>query len=129
MSKSAIICVDDEKIVLESLQNQLASLLGNKYKYEMAESVEEAWEVIEELVEDGYTMVLVISDWLMPETKGDQFLIDVHKKFPSTVKVMLTGQADPAAVENAKVNARLDAYIQKPWTQEKLRNELGRLLN
>jgi len=113
MAKCAIICVDDEKIVLESLQNQLASLLGNKYKYEMAESVDEAWEVIEELVEDGYSMVLVISDWLMPETKGDQFLIDVHKKFTNTVKIMLTGQPDPGAVENAKINARLDAYIQK----------------
>lgn len=129
MSKQAIICVDDEKIVLESLQNQLAALLGSKYKYEMAESVDEAWEVIEELVEDGYTMVLVITDWLMPEIKGDVFLVDLHKKFPCTIKVMLTGQADATAVENARANANLDSYIQKPWTQERLKAELSRLLN
>ena len=118
--KRAILCVDDEKIVLDSLQEQLSATFGDEFEYEIAESVEEAWEVIEDMVAEGYEMVLVISDWLMPKVKGDKFLIDLHKKYPNTVKIMLTGQADPEAVKNAMENADLYAYIRKPWKAEQL---------
>lgn len=118
--KRAILCVDDEKIVLDSLQEQLRSTFGDRFEYEIAESVEEAWEVIDGLVGDGYDMVLVISDWLMPRIKGDTFLIDVHNKYPETVTIMLTGQADPEAVQNAMDNANLYAYIRKPWREADL---------
>ncbi len=118
--KKAILCVDDEKIVLDSLQEQLHVAFGDSFQYEIAESVDEAWEVIDDLVNDGYEMVLIISDWLMPRVKGDQFLIDVHEKYPKTVTVMLTGQADPEAIQNAYNNANLYAYIKKPWKEEDL---------
>lgn len=120
MEKPAILCVDDEKIVLDNLREQLSSAFGDAFEYEVAESVEEAWEVIEWLQEDGCEFVLVISDWLMPMTKGDEFLVEVHNKFPGTVKMMLTGQADPDAVQNAKDNADLHAYIRKPWNEQDL---------
>lgn len=118
--KRAILCVDDEKIVLDSLQEQLHVAFGDTFQYEIAESVDEAWEVIDDLVSDGYEMVLIISDWLMPRTKGDEFLIDVHERYPKTVTVMLTGQADPEAIQNAYNNANLYAYIKKPWKEEDL---------
>ena len=118
--KAAILCVDDEKIVLDSLQEQLESTFGDRFQYEIAESVDEAWEVIEDLVSDDYKMVLVISDWLMPRVKGDTFLVEVHKKFPEAVTIMLTGQADPDAVQNAMENANLYAYIKKPWREDDL---------
>jgi DNA-binding NtrC family response regulator len=119
-AKRAILCVDDEKIVLDSLQEQLRTTFGDRFEYEIAESVEEAWEVIDELVTEQFDMVLVISDWLMPRVKGDTFLIDVHSKYPQTVKIMLTGQADPEAVQNAMDNANLYAYIRKPWREADL---------
>lgn len=118
--KRAILCVDDEKIVLDSLQEQLEATFGDRFTYEIAESVDEAWEVIDDLVGDNYEMVLVISDWLMPRVKGDTFLVDVHNQYPQTVTIMLTGQADPDAVQNAMENANLFAYIKKPWREEDL---------
>jgi DNA-binding NtrC family response regulator len=127
-SKRAILCVDDEKIVLDSLQDQLRSTFGDEFEYEIAESVDEAWEVIEDLVSQGYEMVLVISDWLMPRVKGDTFLIELHQKYPETVTIMLTGQADPEAVENAYQNANLYAYIRKPWREEDLINYVNNAL-
>ncbi|MCX8113169.1 MAG: response regulator [Bacteroidia bacterium] len=126
--KRAILCVDDEKIVLDSLQEQLRATFGDKFEYEIAESVDEAWEVIEDLVDQGYEMVLVISDWLMPRVKGDTFLIELHQKYPETVTIMLTGQADPEAVENAFQNANLYAYIRKPWREEDLINYVNNAL-
>ncbi|MCX7605860.1 MAG: response regulator [Bacteroidia bacterium] len=126
--KRAILCVDDEKIVLDSLQEQLRATFGDQFEYEIAESVDEAWEVIEDLVSQGFEMVLVISDWLMPRVKGDTFLIELHQKYPETVTIMLTGQADPEAVENAFQNANLYAYIRKPWREEDLINYVNNAL-
>lgn len=126
--KRAILCVDDEKIVLDNLQEQLRATFGDQFEYEIAESVDEAWEVIEDLVSQGYEMVLVISDWLMPRVKGDTFLIELHQKYPETVTIMLTGQADPEAVENAFQNANLYAYIRKPWREEDLINYVNNAL-
>ncbi len=39
--KRAILCVDDEKIVLDSLQDQLRNTFGDEFEYEIAESVDE----------------------------------------------------------------------------------------
>lgn len=121
MSKEfAILCVDDEKVVLDSLQQQLRHGLDNEYTCEIAESVSEAWEVIEELTEEGYGIIMVISDWLMPVVKGDKFLVEVHQKYPETATILLSGQADQSAVDNAVTNAKLFAYVKKPWQPDEL---------
>lgn len=119
MKKKLILCVDDEKTVLNSLLQQLQNGLGNAYLYEIAESAEEAWEVIGEL-QNKIEMVLIISDWLMPGMKGDEFLTLLHQKYPSVVTMMLTGQADESAIQNAKNHANLYACLRKPWDKEDL---------
>lgn len=120
MSELAILCVDDEVVILDSLKEQLKRCFGDRYIYEVAESADEAWEVIEELQEDEIDIIVIVSDWLMPGTKGDEFLIQVHQKFPQLIKIMLTGQADEAAIKNAQEQANLHACLQKPWTEEQL---------
>ncbi|RKZ38234.1 MAG: response regulator, partial [Gammaproteobacteria bacterium] len=102
MDERVILCVDDEEIVLNSLEMQFKEQLGEEYTYEFAENAEDALEIIEELNEENVKILVVISDWLMPGLKGDEFLIKVHQKFPRIVKVLLTGQADEQAVERAK---------------------------
>lgn len=128
MDRKAILCVDDERIVLDSLVDQFMLTFGDKYHYEVAMSVDEAWEAIEFLVEDGIEMVLVVSDWLMPGVKGDKFLVDLHQKFPQTVKIMLTGQAEQGAIQNAIDNASLYAYIRKPWSEAELIDKINHAL-
>ncbi|MCS7073006.1 MAG: response regulator [Bacteroidia bacterium] len=125
----AILCVDDEKIVLDSLLNQLMDAFGDEYLYEVAESVDEAWEVIDYLNEQGIIMVLVITDWLMPSVKGDTFLVDLHKKYPNTTKIMLTGQAEESSIRNAFNNANLYAFIKKPWDSKELIQKISNALN
>lgn len=117
MRKHGILCVDDEKIILQSLRNQLARNFGEQYRYEIAESPEEALEVIEELVADHIEVLIIVSDWLMPNIRGDEFLILVHEKFPNITKIMLTGQADQAAIDRARQYANLYCCISKPWDE------------
>jgi len=118
--RKAIVCVDDENIILNSLGEQIENLFGGNYIYEYAENAQEGMEVLEELTDEGVSVLVIVSDWLMPGKKGDEFLIEVHKKFPNIVKVMLTGQADESAIDNARKNANLFACIHKPWTAEQL---------
>ncbi len=118
--KKAILCVDDEEIILTSLRDQLHNHFGNRYIYEFAESADEALEVISELDEDDVEILIIVSDWLMPNMKGDEFLIRVHEQFPNIIKVMLTGHADEAAIERTRQNANLHRCLYKPWTEEEL---------
>lgn len=120
MEKQVILCVDDEKIVLNSLRAQLKEKFGNKYIYEFSENALDAMELIEELMEDDTDILLIVSDWLMPGMKGDEFLIKVHEKFPKIVKVMLTGQADEKAIQRAFDKANLHRCLFKPWTEDAL---------
>lgn len=126
--KKAILCVDDEKIIILSLVEQLKEKFGSKYIYETAMSADEALIVIDELIGSEVTVILVISDWLMSGMKGDEFLIKVSELYPGTVNIMLTGQATPQAIENASKNGALNAYIQKPWNKEELMNKISELL-
>lgn len=119
MSKPVILCVDDEEVILNSLKIQLKNELGDTYLYEVAESADEALELIEEL-EETTNILLIVSDWLMPGTKGDEFLIQVHQKYPNIIKVMLTGQADSFAIERAKTQANLHSCLYKPWNRKQL---------
>lgn len=122
MNKTAILCVDDENIILESLIEQLKKYFGDGFLYEIAENAEEGMEIIEELIKDGIKNIIIVTDWLMPGTKGDEFLINVHKKYPSVVNILLTGQANEDAINRARKNADLFAVIQKPWSEEDLYN-------
>ena len=125
MSETAILCVDDEVSVLKVLKEQLKRLFGNRYVYEMAQNAEEAWGVIDQLEKDGDSILIIVSDWLMPGVKGDEFLAQVHGRFPQITTVMLTGQADEEAIERATQQANLYACIQKPWTEEDLLSIVG----
>lgn len=116
MSAATILLVDDEKTILDSLKGQLRSGFGARFRYETAENVTEAWEVIDDLEEDGVQLVVIVSDWLMPGVRGDEFLADVRRRMPHTVRVMLTGQADPAAIRRAYDEAAVQAVLRKPWS-------------
>lgn len=129
MSDAAILCVDDEPSILSVLKEQLKQLFGKRYIYEVAQSAEEAWIVIDELEEEGVDILVIVSDWLMPNIRGDEFLMQVHQRFPKIVTVMLTGQADEAAIERARQQANLYACIHKPWTEQELQQVISHALN
>ena len=129
MNQQVIICVDDERTVLRGLKAELQEAVGNNYMIEIAEGGEEALELIEELLEDGDQVVLIISDHIMPEMKGDELLKQVHLLSPKTIKIMLTGQADLEAIGNAINSAKLYRYLTKPWQAEDLKLTVKQAIN
>jgi diguanylate cyclase (GGDEF)-like protein len=119
--KPIIICIDDEVTVLDSLKIELKKALGDEYIIETAEGGEDALELMEDLIEDGCQVALVLSDYIMPDIRGDEVLKRIHEMSPNTLKIMLTGHANLEAVSNAIKHAKLYRYVSKPWQSEDLK--------
>ena len=115
MSKQVILCVDDERMILDSLYHRLKQHLGNNYTIEVAESAEEAIDLFRELKQSQVEIPLIISDQIMPGLKGDELLIQIHAESTETIKILLTGQASIETIANAVNYANLYRYIAKPW--------------
>lgn len=128
---AAILCVDDEEIILRALSQDLNRHFKDDYLIELAQSAEDAFEILDELKSDGVRILVIVSDWLMPGMKGDEFLIKAHKRFPKVIKMLLTGQADKEAIKNAQLNANLKYTFSKPWDAKelisKIEEEIGKM--
>jgi len=129
MNELAIICVDDDPAILSSLEMEIKEVVGNTYLIELAENGEDALEIYEELSSAGHEIALMISDYIMPNMKGDELLKRIHLHSPKTLKIMLTGQADIEAVSHAIQYANLYRYISKPWQPADLRLTVKEALN
>ncbi|MEA5477197.1 PAS domain S-box protein [Pseudanabaena galeata UHCC 0370] len=119
MSNPTILCVDDERNVLLSIRTQLMRYFPD-FMIEIAESAEEALEVVEDLIDSGHELPLVIADQIMPNMRGDQFLIELHDRYPKILKVMLTGQARAEDVGNVVNRGNLYRFMSKPWNENDL---------
>ena len=118
--KPAILCVDDEPIILDVLKHQLKDHFGTNMAYEMAQDGEEGLDVIEELTQQGVEIVVIVSDWMMPGMNGGEFLERVYQKFPGTGLIILTGHADQDCLQKTLQQIPIKQCMSKPWTEEQL---------
>ena len=125
---TAIVLVDDEKMILDSLKGQLRTLFDRRFAIEAAENVPEAWELIDELHEDGVQVLVVVSDWLMPGVRGDEFLCDIRERYPDIVTIMLTGHADADAVKRVCTDGSVHSVMYKPWSADDLKTTISSAL-
>jgi len=120
MAEKAILLVDDEAIILFALKRALRQRFGSEYLYETALDGNEGLARIGELAASGIEVVLVVTDWLMPGMKGDEFLAIVHERYPCTRLIMITGHADESDLAKLADEVRIDAFLRKPWDPERL---------
>ncbi|MBM2815217.1 MAG: histidine kinase [Ignavibacteria bacterium] len=120
MALNAIICVDDERSILDSLKKELEEGLGREYLIEVAENGNDAIELYDELTGIGYRILVFIADYIMPGMKGDELLKIIHKKNNRSYKIMLTGQAETKGITNAVNTANLYRMLTKPWNYDDL---------
>ncbi|MBR9873418.1 response regulator [Vibrio sp. J1-1] len=125
MTKYLILCVDDEREVLDSVLQDLAPF-EEHFILEGAESVTEARQVIEDMAEEEVKLALILCDHIMPEQNGISFLIELSQNADtrSARKVLLTGQAGLEDTVEAINHDSLDYYIAKPWKGDALRQAI-----
>lgn len=125
----AILAVDDEKIILDSIRIQLEKNFNSRYMLEFAESADEALEIVDTLTTSGIDILLVISDYLMPGMKGDEFANILKNKFPSINIIILTGQITSEVSEKLLDKNIILKLIQKPWQENDLINIVNSIGN
>lgn len=126
MTKYMILCVDDEREVLDSVLQDLAPF-EEHFILEGSESVREARQVIDDMAEEGVRLALILCDHIMPEQTGISFLIELSQD-PVTRdarKILLTGQAGLEDTVEAINHDSLDYYISKPWKGDELRQVIS----
>jgi len=94
----------------------------------MAQSAEDALGAIDRLASEGVELALVLSDWLMPGMRGDEFLKRVREIRPGAKLVMMSGHADDAQMEALAEEAGLFAFMSKPYTASMLFDVVQRAL-
>ncbi|MDA8427608.1 MAG: response regulator [Treponema sp.] len=125
----AILCVDDEAIIVLALKQELKAHYGERFVYETALTAEEALDIIRELGSEGVRLILVISDWLMPGMKGDEFLRVVKESHPGVKAILVTGQACAETIESLLESGTADGVLMKPWRKSELMDRIDRCLD
>jgi len=110
-STYSILIVDDDQTIRDTLS---AILKSNEYIVVGASTANEALTRSQNQHFD-----LFLLDIKLPDMEGTQLLSQLQKKFPESVKIMITGQP---SVENATsaLNMGADSYFTKPFEPEKL---------
>jgi two-component system NtrC family sensor kinase len=109
-----ILCIDDEQNVLRSLKRLF---LDDSYEVLTAPSGAEGLLI---LAQSG-TVPVVISDYRMPGMNGVEFLSEVRKRWPETVRIVLSGYADTGAIVSAINEGQIYRFVAKPWNDDELR--------
>ena len=106
-SDAMVLLVDDDEHVRRALKRVL-----KRARCRLAEAADaaEALKIIE-----SQPVHVVVSDYRMPGMSGVEFLRVVKDRWPRVQRVLLTGQADTAAVEEAVNQSEIFRFIWKPW--------------
>ncbi|MDL2272032.1 response regulator [Desulfovibrio sp. OttesenSCG-928-I05] len=121
MEKLYIVCVDDQREVLASVVRDL-NMFADWAVMEECESADEAEELMEDLAASDRPVALIVCDHIMPGMNGVDFLatLAADQRFPHLKKILLTGQATQKDTIEAVNKARIDYYLEKPWSAKEL---------
>ena len=111
-----VLVVDDEESVRVSLRRVLESA---GYQVATADSGPEALAQLQKL-----PVQLVISDNYMPEMSGIDFLKLVRVRYPTVIRIMLTGDQDPEVPVRSINEGEVYRFIRKPWNNADLKTIL-----
>lgn len=116
-SKFKVLCVDDEPRVLDSLRRHLQ----DTYEVLTAASGAAGLDVLKQ----HRDVAVVVSDMRMPEMDGATFLRHTRVLRPSSVRVLLTGQADMSAAIKAINEGQIFRFLTKPCAPEQFLSVIG----
>jgi CheY-like chemotaxis protein len=108
-----ILVVDDEEAILETM----AFTFEGDYEVLTSSDARRALEILDEKA----PVSVVLSDQRMPNMSGVEFLREVTRRHPETVRIILTGFADMDAIIDAINDGHVYAYITKPWEPDHLK--------
>ncbi len=114
--KTRILFVDDEERILAALR----SVFRLNYRVFTATNGSEAVEIVKK-----FQPHVVISDQRMPEMTGVELLRQVKEVAPMTVRMLLTGYSDLAAIVGSVNDGEVFRFISKPWDNQEIQKTVA----
>jgi CheY-like chemotaxis protein len=108
-----ILVVDDEEAILETM----TFTFQDDYEVHTSTDARKALALLDEKA----PFAAVLTDQRMPDMSGVEFVAEVCRRHPSTVRMILTGFSDMDAIIQAINDGHVYAYITKPWEPEQLK--------
>jgi HD-like signal output (HDOD) protein len=119
MTKKKILFIDDEPNILSGLKRMLRSL-RKEFQLEFTESGKKALEIMEK-----HNFDVVVSDMRMPGMDGATLLSEIQKRFPYSIRIMLSGQANEESI--LRTVGVVHQFLAKPCDPEYLKAVLLRV--
>lgn len=114
--RTRVLFVDDDERVI----NGLGALFRQEYEVFTADSGARALEIV-----SSSAIQIVVSDQRMPGMTGVELLREVRKVAPHTVRLLLTGYSDLAAMVGSINEGEVFRFVKKPWDNDEIRATLA----
>lgn len=125
----AVICVDDDPMILQVLAFQLDKILDSKsVLVEFYTNPNDALNDIDGLINENIDIIFVLVDYQMPEMTGAELIREIKSKYKNLNCLMLSGQANSTQVSELEKDNLLEKFIEKPWDEDELRDEVMKLI-
>jgi response regulator RpfG family c-di-GMP phosphodiesterase len=111
-----VLFVDDEERIL----NGLRALFRQDYHVFTADNGAAALDLVQK---NG--IQVVVSDQRMPGMTGVELLRQVRKAAPKTVRLLLTGYSDLAALVGSINDGEIFRFVKKPWDNDEMRETMS----
>ena len=109
--KPRVLFVDDDERVL----NALRALFREPFDIITADSGAQALELLK-----ASPVQIIVSDQRMPGMTGVELLREVKKAMPRTVRILLTGYSDLAAMVGSINEGEVFRFVKKPWDNDEI---------
>ena len=115
-NRHTLLCVDDEKNILQSLKRLLRK---EGYRILTASGGKEGLKILEE-----NDVQMVISDQRMPEMSGTEFLAALKAKYPDVLRIILSGYTCVDSITESINQGHIYKFLLKPWNDQNLKLEI-----
>ena len=110
IAEETVLFVDDEKNILNALKREM---IDEGYQCLFASSGNQALQIMQK-----EKVSVIVSDMKMPEMDGLRLLKLVKEKYPSTVRIVLSGYTQLTQILLSINQAGIFKFLVKPWGDE-----------
>ena len=123
--RHAVICIDDDPLILQVLGFQMEKFLNHSDTIiELYTEPAKALRDIKDFVFEDIEILFVIVDYQMPHISGAKFIRALKETHPAIPCIMLSGQANSSQIEALERDGLLEAFLQKPWEELELKRSI-----
>lgn len=111
-TRAKLLFVDDEA----RITNLLRMMFRVDHEVFTASGGEEALQIVAQ-----HPIDVIVSDQRMPQMLGIELLAEVRKRSPDTMRILLTGYSDLAAIVGSVNDGEIFRFINKPWDHTEIK--------